>query len=246
MSISGINTFVPQSDAPKAQKNDSMDRNDFLNLLVVQLQNQDPVNPMQSAEFSAQLAQFSSLEQLTNINDAMKSLIDQQTATVNGQAVGYIGKQVKAVGNTVQVEKGGGADCHFEVFGAAEKAVVYITDAGGNAVRALELKAEEVKKGLVHWDGMNAEGQPVDEGLYGFEVVAMDAQQQRVNHTSYMLADVTGVGWKNGSTILMAGKREIPLSSVIQVGLAEPTYLEQEDEPLPEGAGVHAGSDPEP
>ena len=76
-----------------------LDRDAFLNLLITQLQNQDPLDPTDSVEFTAQLAQFSSLEQLGNVNDNLKLLQDFQASINNSQAVSLIGKEITASGN---------------------------------------------------------------------------------------------------------------------------------------------------
>ena len=101
-------------------------KNDFLNLLVTQLQHQDPLNPAESTEFTAQLAQFSSLEQLNNINDNLKNMELFQTSVTNSQAVSYIGKEITARGNTVQLESGLPAECQFELEARAALAVISV------------------------------------------------------------------------------------------------------------------------
>ena len=101
-------------------------KDDFLNLLVTQLQHQDPLNPADSTEFTAQLAQFSSLEQLNNINDNLENMEQFQASVTNSQAVSYIGREITARGNSVQLESGQPAECQFELEADAALAVISI------------------------------------------------------------------------------------------------------------------------
>jgi flagellar basal-body rod modification protein FlgD len=107
MSIGGLESVQPSTLTASAQKTDILGKDDFLRLLVAQLKAQDPLNPMENTEFTAQLAQFSSLEQLSNVNENLKSLISYQTSTDNSQAVGFIGKTVNANGNLVKTMETG-------------------------------------------------------------------------------------------------------------------------------------------
>ena len=94
MTISGVTSTSGNRTDGLAKAPDALGRDDFLNMLVTQLQYQDPLNPMDSTDFTAQLAQFSSLEQLTNMSDQLKNLAAAQTALNNSQAVSYIGRTV--------------------------------------------------------------------------------------------------------------------------------------------------------
>ncbi|MGD8888475.1 MAG: flagellar hook capping FlgD N-terminal domain-containing protein, partial [Desulfobacterales bacterium] len=82
-------------------ESETLDKDDFLNLLITQLQNQDPLKPTDSVEFTAQLAQFSSLEQLSNVNENLKLLQNFQASINNSQAVALIGKEITAKGNSI-------------------------------------------------------------------------------------------------------------------------------------------------
>jgi len=99
MTIAGVTNTSSYSADGSTKAGDELDKNDFLNLLVTQLQYQDPLNPMDSADFTAQLAQFSSLEQLTNMSSQLKELTLTQNALNNSQAVSYIGRTVLSNGN---------------------------------------------------------------------------------------------------------------------------------------------------
>ncbi len=217
MNVTETNTVVLGSEGLGQPANQAMGRNDFLNLLVVQLKNQDPMDPMESAEFSAQLAQFSSLEQLTNMNDGMQLLIDQQSAAANTQAVSYIGKHVKALGDAVQLTDGKPVDCVFELTGAATDAMLYISDPDGNTVRSMELGGLPQGEHSVQWDGKTESGEDAVNGIYTFETVAVNAAGDKVPATPYISTEVTGIALNDDTPSLMAGELQIPLNSVVQV-----------------------------
>src|SRR5210317_754089 len=96
-----INTSASGGTLLAGGKSNVMGKDDFLNLLITQLQNQDPLKPTDSTEFTAQLAQFSSLEQLGNVNENLKQLQDFQASINNSQAVSLIGKEITATGNSL-------------------------------------------------------------------------------------------------------------------------------------------------
>ena len=110
-----------------------MGKEDFLSLLITQLQNQDPLNPTDSTEFTAQLAQFSSLEQLGNVNDSLMELKNLQASINNSQAVSLIGKAITANGNSIQLTADGPVQYDFKLADDAVLIVASIYDrTGGN------------------------------------------------------------------------------------------------------------------
>lgn len=94
MDVTGLSNATAASSAVQAASQKTVTKDEFLKLFVTQLKYQDPMNPMDSAGFTTQLAQFSSLEQLTNINDGMKSLLLSQNSLQNALSANLIGKQV--------------------------------------------------------------------------------------------------------------------------------------------------------
>ncbi len=102
MAINAINNNTVPSLETTRSNTDVLGKDDFLQLLVAQLQNQDPLKPMESTEFTAQLAQFSSLEQLYNVNENLDDLGSNQLAMNNTQTISMIGKSAWAYGNIIQ------------------------------------------------------------------------------------------------------------------------------------------------
>ena len=194
-----------------------LDKDDFLLLLVTQLQNQDPLNPSDSTEFTAQLAQFSALEQLTNVNDNLKYLQLYQASINNAQAVDFIGKTVIASGDTISVSDGVSDDIIFDLSGDAENTTISIYDGSGQLVATLDGGALSDGEQSISWDGKNEDGDTVSDGVYTFEVSAVDSNGNSVIASTYSEVVITGVTFEDGTTYLLAGDKKIPMGDVITI-----------------------------
>ncbi|MBW2608185.1 MAG: hypothetical protein JRD05_11180 [Deltaproteobacteria bacterium] len=198
-------------------KDSALGKDDFLNLLVAQLQNQDPLSPLDSTAFTSQLAQFSSLEQLSNVNENLEYLQMYQASINNAQAVSFIGKNIDAFGKSIKLESGANEDIHFELNRDSSSVYINIYNDRGDLVKIIENGPMGEGKQSVEWDGTDNGGNTLPEGIYEFEVMAVDANGDKVQTTTYISDKVTGVTFKNGVTYLLAGGMEIPIGDVIEV-----------------------------
>lgn len=207
--------------AAKPLPGQNLDKNAFLKLLTVQLKNQDPMDPIKNEAFVAQLAQFSSLEQLQNINttlaDGNKNGTTQGSATLtalsNNTAVSLIGKQVEISSNTVNLPASGQAYIPYSLDGDADRVTADISDQQGKRVRSLTLHPSG-RQGRVVWDGKSDGGARVDPGTYSISLSAQAAGNP-VNVSSASTYKVTGVRTRNGAEpLLIFDGGTIPLSSV--------------------------------
>jgi flagellar basal-body rod modification protein FlgD len=195
----------------------TMGKEAFLTLLITQLQHQDPLNPADSTEFTAQLAQFSSLEQLSNINSNLDALKLYQASSNNAQAVAFIGKQVVSKGNHLELNSGTPANCEFELSAAAHRAAVSIYDATGGFVADIQLTGLDAGRQSVAWNGKDRNGNPAPAGNYTFEVQAEGARGEKLTAIPYTRGTVTGVTFENNTTYLMVGQSKIALGDVTQI-----------------------------
>jgi flagellar basal-body rod modification protein FlgD len=221
-SITAIDSSAPGAETQTTAPVKILGKDDFLNLLVTQLQHQDPLNPAESTEFTAQLAQFSSLEQLNNINDNLKNMALFQTAVTNSQAVSFIGKEITASGNTMQLEDGQTAECQFELTANAALAAITVYDAGGGFVKAFETGPLPSGRQTAVWDGMDRDGNRALPGIYRFEVQAVDADNRNVGVTPLISSVVTGVSLKNQTASLITELQTIAIDDVIAVSAVKP------------------------
>ena len=208
--------LIPDSaTAQKAAPNDLVNQADFLQLLIAQLQNQDPLNPLDSANFSSQLAQFSSLQQLTEIN---KHLAEQGSATTGADrlsAVSFLGKEVRGLSSTVTMQGGvaSGLDYTLASAGVVQAKVV---DASGRTVATLELGTQGA--GAQHLDLATAPGVPtLADGTYTVQVSVTDASGTSALVETSVAGRVTGVDLSSDPPVLLLGTRRVALADVREV-----------------------------
>jgi flagellar basal-body rod modification protein FlgD len=207
------------SDAKAADK--TLGKDDFLQLLIAKLSNQDPMNPMDDSAFVAQLAQFSSLEQLSNMNDNLEQDIQwnyllSQTIS-NTMSTSLIGREVRADSSTLYLETAGDSDIALHLGQTATEVTVTIQDENGNTVRTIRTDALDAGDHVVHWDGANDSGAQVPSGTYTISVSAVDAEGEEFSPEQYVEGKVTGVAYRDGMAMLVVNGQEIPLSSVREV-----------------------------
>jgi flagellar basal-body rod modification protein FlgD len=217
MSITGMTQVASNAATVKPSEGTAMGKDEFLKLLVAQLQAQDPLNPMDSTEFTAQLAQFSSLEQLQNVNNNLEDMSTSQAVLSNSQAVSYIGKTITAVGDTVTVQKDVDNRMQIELAANSDKVYVTISDQMGNFIRDVEVGALLAGSHEISWDGRDYMGNTVQEGVYRFEVNAVDSEGNAVGSKKFVSGTVSGVAFENGIAYLVSDEMKIAMGDVISV-----------------------------
>ena len=217
MITSELNPVTTGSTELAAAQQPVLGKEDFLNLLITQLQNQDPLNPTDSTEFTAQLAQFSSLEQLSNVNGNLEQLQNFQASTNNSQAVSLLGKEITASGNFLQLSDGEPIGCDFSLGRGAAEVVVNIYDSTGEFVKAFGSEDLAAGRHTLVWDGTDRNGNPAKDGNYTFEILAADANDKNVNVTAFFTGTVDTVTFENNTPFLISGGQKIALGDVIQV-----------------------------
>lgn len=183
-----------QFQKPRTSGDSALGKDAFLKLLVTQMKTQDPLNPMDDKQFVAQLAQFSSLEQLTNINSGIDKLNTATTQQQMFSAASFIGKEVKAKGSSVSKAGDNAGAIYYTLPEAATKVSINIMDANNNIVKTVDIGAKAAGEHTYQWDGRNFSGQKVADGLYNVGVTT-----QRADGRS-MLVDLSVTGVVNGVT----------------------------------------------
>lgn len=212
-SAPGAPRNAPLPSNPKG----AMGKNEFMKLLVAQMTNQDPMNPMNGEQMAAQLAQFSSLEQLMNIGNALQAQSSGQSALLNtvqgNSAVAMIGKTVVAESDEVVLQNGDGT-VFADVEGTGGKATLSILDANGQVVGTRDLGTV---RGGRHSFGIGDAGKDLADGRYSFRIDVTDTAGKPVDVTTYTRAAVTGVQNTAAGPVLLAGPLTIPLERVVEV-----------------------------
>jgi len=215
MSVSGVSTSAARSNALSSAN--VLGENDFLNLLVAQLKNQDPMNPSDSTAFVAQLAQFSSLQQETNVNTNLQTLQMLDQSINNAQATNYIGKTVKATGDSFDLTAGTPYTANYELADNAGSVAVNIYDSDSNLVKTITTNNVTAGAQTITWDGTETNGNAAPSGTYSFKVSATDKDGNAMSTAAYVQGNIIGSSYHDGKTYLVTDKdNEIPYADIIE------------------------------
>lgn len=200
--------------------NASLGKDDFLKLLVTQMRNQDPINPMDGKEFAAQLAQFNSVEQLINVNKGIESLAQSQqdlnSGLNNSMAASLAGKEVKALSNQISL-KDGNAVIDFRLKHASTETQVIITDSMGNIVRSDQLGSFSNGDQSWVWDGTSDHGEEVPDGIYSIEVNAQN-ENGDVESITFTRGIAESVKYTENGVKLLVNGAYIPIGDIEEIG----------------------------
>ncbi len=177
-------------------------KEEFLRLFTTQLRFQDPLNPLKSTEFTTQLAQFSSLEQLMNINENLSGILTYQNSLNNALATGLIGRTVSVDGDSIQLS-GGSVTVNYELPSSVQTLSLNIYDQNGTRVRTVSLGPSDAGKRSFLWDGKDEAGNSLPDGIYTVEFQASDIDGNPVPVTTETTARVTGLTFENNITYLL-------------------------------------------
>jgi flagellar basal-body rod modification protein FlgD len=159
----------------QAEVSNQLGMNSFLTMFTTQLKYQDPTNPLESYQLSAQLAQFSTVEKLTELNSNVKEIQSYLASLTNGQMINLVGKHVTGNNGTLQVANGKASNAAYQLAGASD-VMVKIFDQEGVPIRTLNLGLQAPGRHLINWDGRNDAGETVVDGNYRCSVGAVDAE----------------------------------------------------------------------
>ena len=200
-------------------ENSSLGKDDFLKILVAQLQAQDPLAPMEGQEFASQLAQFSSLEQLTNVNSNLEASQAIDLALSNSAALALIGKKVDAPGNTIDLTTGEVKTLNFSLDGDAAEVGIDIFNSTGAKVSTVNLGAQ--KSGLREyvWNCTDSSGALLPTGNYTFNITASDSARNFVTAKTFSAGLVTDVVFEEGQAFAMVNGQKLAVNEVSKVSL---------------------------
>lgn len=223
MNISVGNSLLDQYqvDQSRFAKGDELGKNEFLELLVAQLNNQDPLSPQENGEFIAQLAQFSTVEGIEKMNSSIDAMASSFQSSQALQASSMVGRTVVFPSDQAMVDPQVGLDGQLVLPQASSAVLVNVYDEAGSMVATVNMGAQET--GIIDfaWDGQDASGNPLPPGKYRFEAQA-SIDGEPVQLATLLPANVDsvslGVG-KGGEMVLnLAGLGSIGLSDVFTIG----------------------------
>ena len=213
-SPTGVAASVPQALAATPGADDAQDR--FLKLLVTQLKNQDPLNPMDNAQMTSQMAQISMVSGIDKLNATLQGMVSSLGASQSLQATAMIGHSVLVPGTALRLQDGtaeGGASLPQP----ADKVVVSITDASGQLVHQADLGAQPAGVIGFQWDGATDSGAKAAPGTYSFSIRAVQGDTQ-IDAVALSVGLVSGIAQgQNGVELKINGIGQVPLADVKQV-----------------------------
>jgi flagellar basal-body rod modification protein FlgD len=171
---------IPNSATTSQLGGQTLGKQDFLRLLITQLQHQDPLNPMDQNQFLSQTAQFSSLEQLQNINQALSDLAVATSSTGVAQAATLLGKTAKVAGRDFSLGTTGAAALPFKIEGSPAPVRVSIYDTQGNLVRTVNANPGAAGSFTAAWDGLDGDGHRMAAGQYYYRVAPVGGDASTV------------------------------------------------------------------
>lgn len=200
--------------------NSELGQEQFLQLLVAQMENQDPINPMEGQEFASQLAEFNSVEQLIGVNDGLTSLQESQemmrSEMTNSMASSLTGKKVRALSEEINLEPGENTDINFELNNSADEVEIVIKDASGSVVRSETLNSAGSGENSWTWDGQNNDGVPVSEGQYDVEINATNGGET-VDHRMFTEGIASRVRFTGDGVNITVDGIEVPIGNIESV-----------------------------
>lgn len=217
MAVSGVSGSPDISSTAKSRATIADNFDTFLQLLTTQLRNQNPLDPLDTNQFTQQLVQFSGIEQQLKTNDFLQAMMQSTQAATNSQAVSYIGKEVTTSG--VQADlKDGQAAWAFNLKDRSENVTITIKDSAGNTVFTHK-GAAEAGPGTFTWDGVGSDGKKRISGTFSISVDARNATNGSIPVATEGTGKVTSVDFSGDEPVLLVGSARIKLSSVIGVRL---------------------------
>jgi flagellar basal-body rod modification protein FlgD len=199
----------------------TMGKDDFLQLMVTKLQYQDPLNPMEDEDFIAQLAQFSSLEQMSNIAEGIETSNQwdylQMQSMNNVMASGFIGKEVTADYSGLYFDGSTSPTITFSTSVNAEQIKFVVTDADDNVIATLTKDDVTAGTGTITWDGRNDAGNRVDEGYYTITATGTDTAGKQFIPDLTLKGVVSKVVYRDGSAYLVVNGAELALGDVVSI-----------------------------
>ncbi len=212
--ISSSASVDPTSKSGQSQVKLEEDLNRFLNLLITQLKNQDPLDPLDATEFTSQLVQFASVEQQIQQNANLEKLINLTQVSQVSSMVDFIGTTVEATGQDFPLENGE-AKFTYTLDAGADKTTIHIVQ---NGLTVFSTSGEtDAGKHTFTWDGRDKNGVTLSDGTYTAVVTAQDRQGKLLTVEHSIFGRVTGAGAENGVVTMFLGDIQVGLDQILSV-----------------------------
>lgn len=236
VTLSGTLTQAGQTTQQKVTL--AEDFSQFLTLLTTQLQNQDPLAPMDSTEFTNQLVQFSQVEQQINSNQKLDDLLQLQLARMPTIGIGYVGLDISYLSAEANYDGDAPVTINYSLSEEAISARLFVRDEAGDVIFSTDVP-KDVGRNEFIWNGQTDGGGLAAPGTYTINIDALNGDDENIQASTAVSGRVRGIETQNGVVFLLVGERAVPISNVLQA--REPVEI---SEPQTEGA-ADGGEDTE-
>ena len=220
--IPGVTSIDNSKTVTKmADEDSSLGKDDFLKLLIAQLSAQDPLDPMGAQDFSAQLAQFSGLEQMTNVNANLEILQKLQTASQNTSSLNLIGKTVESYGNAFNHSANSSETLSYSLASDAVSVRIDMFDSTGSQVDMIRLDNQGQGKNTASWDGFDKHGNPLPAGTYSYTVKADNQAGAPIAVDTFSSGLVSEVVFGEDQAYAIVNGKELPISTIKRVSMTQ-------------------------
>jgi len=206
------------TSSSSSSSSSSIDKDAFLKILVAQLKNQSYDSSMDTDQMVSQLTQYSMLEQLTNMNTSLTSMLSAMNTQSATSAAAYIGKSVSAVGSSLTVSDGAASSSSYTLSSDLTDLTAYLYDSSGSVVRTVSLGDKSSGTYSFQWDGRDSSGASVEDGTYSLAVAGKNSAGETVTASTVVSGVVSGVSVSSGTVMLtLADGREVSLANIQSV-----------------------------
>ncbi len=212
------NPFLQELAQKPVQKENELDKNAFLKLMVTQLNNQDPLNPQENGEFIAQLAQFSSVEGIENLNSTVEVMATSMQSSQALQASALVGRTVHVNSESSYLADGGAISGNIKLDSSTTNLVLSITNAAGELIDQVEMGSNTRGDIKFHWNGQDVNGLRYPPGEYKFKAEAVvGGQAQQMAMALSANVDSVTINPDRSVILNLAGQGAVPLLDVEEI-----------------------------
>ncbi|MDH5722208.1 MAG: flagellar hook capping family protein [Alphaproteobacteria bacterium] len=233
ITINNALDFQAQTSRSSAQLAEDFD--DFLVLLTTQLQNQDPLSPMDSTEFTNQLVNFAGVEQQINSNQKLDALVANSIGSAFSSALGYVGLDVSYLSSEAFFDGSKPINVNYAIEGDSVDTTINIFDEAGDLVFTQKVSDDDSVEEFT-WDGTTNGGSIAPPGTYEIRVGAIDAAGEAIKTSTVVTGHVNGIETQNGTIFLLVGERAVSLGNIINV--SQPLEIPATSTPITESTNT--------
>lgn len=218
-------SYTSGSSTSSTSSSSDVSKSDFLQLLTMQMKSQDPLKPYDNQEFASQLAQFSQLEQLTDIKSLIQSQVTSNQALsqtmTNSALPGMLGKSAKAKMSSFTYDGDSSIKLAYDLTSSAKSANIVIKNSSGAVVKTFTLSGTDLKSGehSLEWDGKDSSGKSINSGDYTVSVNALDGSGDSMDVSTYLQGTIQAVRFTTDGTKLVINGTEVALSDISDINL---------------------------